>query len=117
MLKDEVSESRALSILGANVKQFRERLELSQAELAEKADISITFLSDVERGKKWISLYTMLKLANIFQVEIYELLKPLTGWPADSVHLLGKYHEDINHALTRIHSKYLYQCSGRRPRR
>ena len=116
MLKDEVNESRALSILGANVKQFRERLDLSQAELAERAEISVPFLSDVERGKKWISLYTMLKLANIFQVEIYELLKPLTGWPADSAHLLGKYYEDINHAFAKIHGKYLVQAE-RKPRR
>jgi transcriptional regulator with XRE-family HTH domain len=116
MLKDEVNEKAALNILGANVKQFRERLDLSQAELAEKAEISIPFLSDVERGKKWISLRTMLKLANVFQIEIYELLKPLTGWPANSARLLGKYYEDINHALTKIHDKYLVQTS-RRPRR
>jgi transcriptional regulator with XRE-family HTH domain len=116
MLKDEVSESRALRTLGANVKQFRERLDLSQAELAEKADISIPFLSDVERGKKWISLYTMLKLANVFQVEIYELLKPLTGWPADSAHLLGRYYEDINHALAKIHGKYLVRARQRQRR-
>ncbi|MDR1323538.1 MAG: helix-turn-helix domain-containing protein [Candidatus Margulisbacteria bacterium] len=116
MLKDEVSESSALRILGANVKQFRERLELSQAELAEKAEISIPFLSDVERGKKWISLYTMLKLANVFQVEIYELLKPLTGWPANSAYLLEKYHEDIGHALAKIHGRYLVR-TGQRQRR
>jgi transcriptional regulator with XRE-family HTH domain len=116
MLKGEANESSAMRTLGANVKQFRERLDLSQAELAEKAEISITFLSDIERGKKWISLYTMLKLVNIFQVEIYELLKPLTGWPADSARLLGKYHEDINRALDKIHGKYLVHA-GQKPRR
>jgi DNA-binding XRE family transcriptional regulator len=41
------------SILSLNIKQLRDRLGLSQAMLAERAGISITFLSAIEREKKW----------------------------------------------------------------
>ncbi|MDR1998227.1 MAG: helix-turn-helix domain-containing protein [Candidatus Margulisbacteria bacterium] len=113
MLRDEVKESAVLEVLGTNIRQFRAHFELSQADLAEQAGISITFLSDIERGRKWISLRTMIKFANIFNVEIYELLKPLTGWPADCASLLGKYYADVSYALEKIHHKYLVRTGKR----
>jgi DNA-binding XRE family transcriptional regulator len=40
------------AVLGKNVKFLRSRKGLTQAVLAEKADISIIFLSSIERGTK-----------------------------------------------------------------
>jgi len=41
------------STLGKNIKLIRSHRRYSQEILAEKADISITFLSNIERGLKY----------------------------------------------------------------
>jgi transcriptional regulator with XRE-family HTH domain len=45
-------------------------------ELAEKANISMTFLSEIERGNKWPSSETLQKLADSLGIEVYELFRP-----------------------------------------
>jgi transcriptional regulator with XRE-family HTH domain len=61
------------AMLGQNLKAFRNRRSWSQADLAEYADISINFLGDIERGKKWPHPETLSKLAEALDIEIYQL--------------------------------------------
>jgi len=49
--------------IGKVVRFYRKQRHLSQAELAEKAGISITFLSKIERGIKFHTLDTLSGLA------------------------------------------------------
>jgi putative DNA primase/helicase len=70
MEKDAVRQTPA-----GNIKLFRGRRNWSQADLAEKAGLSIVYLSDIERGNKWPYLDTLVKPASAFEVEIYEPLK------------------------------------------
>jgi len=60
-------------ILARNIKTCREHRLWSQAEMAEFSDISIPFLSEIERGNKWPSPDTLGKIANALGVHIYEL--------------------------------------------
>jgi transcriptional regulator with XRE-family HTH domain len=60
-------------VFGNNVKIFRNRRNWSQADLAESADISINFLGDIERGKKWPHPDTLSKLADALEVKVFEL--------------------------------------------
>jgi transcriptional regulator with XRE-family HTH domain len=60
-------------ILSKNIKLLRKQRSLSQIELAEKADISIPFLSNIERGNKWPHPDTLTKLAEALGVEVYAL--------------------------------------------
>jgi transcriptional regulator with XRE-family HTH domain len=59
--------------LGKNIKKYRSRNAWSQEQLAEKIDISATFLSNVETGRAWISAKTIARLCNVFKIDIYEL--------------------------------------------
>jgi transcriptional regulator with XRE-family HTH domain len=102
-----MTERALLGILSTNIRQYRARLRWSQAELAEKADISINFLSDIETGKKWASPHTMVKLAEVFSIETYELLKPESILPDDSTNVISKYTEDIVAAIENIHDGYV----------
>jgi transcriptional regulator with XRE-family HTH domain len=86
-------------ILSKNIKRYRNFRSLSQAELAEKLDISIPFLSDIENGKKWVSPRTLAKMADAFCIEAYELLKPEKALPDNSVNIIEKYTADIYSAL------------------
>jgi transcriptional regulator with XRE-family HTH domain len=61
------------SILAQNIKSFRAQNGWSQADLAERANISIPFLSDIERGNKWPFPETLEKIAKSFEVDVFEL--------------------------------------------
>jgi transcriptional regulator with XRE-family HTH domain len=64
------------SILSANLRKLRNRREWSQMELAEKADISMNFLSEIERGLKWPYPETLQNLADALDIEVFELFRP-----------------------------------------
>ena len=63
-------------VLAKNLKYFRIQRQLSQAQLAEKANISITFLSNIERGKMLPKVETLSRLTESLDVEVHELFKP-----------------------------------------
>jgi transcriptional regulator with XRE-family HTH domain len=50
------------------IREVRTRKGLSQLELAEKADISQSFLASLEAGKKQPSVGTILKLAKALEM-------------------------------------------------
>jgi transcriptional regulator with XRE-family HTH domain len=60
-------------ILSKNIKELRSQRSLTQIELAEKANISIPFLSNIERGNKWPHPETLTKLAEALDVEVCAL--------------------------------------------
>jgi transcriptional regulator with XRE-family HTH domain len=61
--------------LGKNIKLVRNHRQYSQEVLAEKADISITFLSNIERGLKYPKPAVLAQIAGSLGVEVYELFK------------------------------------------
>jgi transcriptional regulator with XRE-family HTH domain len=63
------------STLGKNIKLVRNHRRYSQEILAEKADISITFLSNIERGLKYPKPAVLSQIAEGLGVEVYELFK------------------------------------------
>jgi transcriptional regulator with XRE-family HTH domain len=80
--------------LAGNIKTFRARRNWSQADLAERSELSIVYLSDIERGNKWPYLDTLVKLAGAFNVEVYELLKPEHALPPTATTVLTRFTED-----------------------
>jgi len=83
-------------ILSENIKLLRGQRSLSQIELAEKADISIPFLSNIERQNKWPHPDTLAKLAKALDVEVYALFQDKTPpLPANVQNTLAKFKKDI----------------------
>jgi len=109
-----MTERELLRVLSSNIKLYRRRYKWTQAELAEKINISINFLSDIETGKKWASPITLVKLADIFRVGVYELLKPVDLLPDNVNHVMEKYTEDIFTAITGVHDTYLTRLKKKR---
>lgn len=60
---------------GTAVKFRREELSMTQEELAEKAGIHRTYLSDVERGTRNLSLINIEKLAAALSVSLSKLFE------------------------------------------
>ncbi|RUW31010.1 helix-turn-helix transcriptional regulator [Mesorhizobium sp. M1E.F.Ca.ET.041.01.1.1] len=65
-------------VLAANLRRLRHAKGLSQDDLAYEAEVSRSYLSQVEKGKYHASLKIIEKLAAVLQVEAWELLKPST---------------------------------------
>jgi transcriptional regulator with XRE-family HTH domain len=84
---------------------------MSQADLAEKAGISVIFLSDIERSNKWPSMDTLADIADALKVEVYELLKPeeRETLSQNSADLLIKYTEEAAFVLSQSLEKVLAQ--------
>lgn len=51
------------SLFGDAVREQRKRLGISQEELAHRSDLNVTFMSEVERGTKTVSIVTVVKIA------------------------------------------------------
>ena len=60
--------------LGAVVRRYRHELDLSQEELAEKAHLHRTYIADVERGARNISLETICRLSHALSISAKELM-------------------------------------------
>lgn len=58
---------------GTAVKFRREELQLTQEDLADKGGIHRTYLSDVERGTRNLSLLNIEKLAEALAMSMSEL--------------------------------------------
>lgn len=69
--------SEATAALGQRVREQREALGLSQEALAHQAGVHWTFLGQVERGRRNISLHNLLKLAAGLGVDPAELVQGL----------------------------------------
>jgi len=97
------------TILGSNLRKYRNIREWSQMDLAEKADISMNFLSEIERGNKWPYPDTLQNLATALDVEVFELFKNETSTEYDKDGNMNRFSNDviiaIEHAVKRaVHS-------------
>ena len=63
-------------ILSQNIKAIRGTLYISQAKLAEYAEISLSYLTDIECCRTWVSDKTLNNLAKALNREAWELLVP-----------------------------------------
>jgi transcriptional regulator with XRE-family HTH domain len=61
-------------LLGEAIRARRQKAELSQEKLAEKADLSTVFISRVERGKESPSVDSLVKIAKALDVRVRDLI-------------------------------------------
>jgi transcriptional regulator with XRE-family HTH domain len=60
---------------GEKVRLLRKEKNLSQEELAHLASIDRTYVSDIEKGERNVSIIIIEKIAKSLDIETYELLK------------------------------------------
>ncbi len=76
--------------LGSVIKSRRTRLGLSQEALAERADLHRTYVTDIERGTRNLTLESISKLAAALGVSISELFQTIGVAGADEAgHAIG----------------------------
>ena len=64
-------------VIGTNIKYYREQRKLTQIQLAEQAQISISYLSKIEAAgcNKSLSISVLNQIANVLNIEISEFFK------------------------------------------
>jgi transcriptional regulator with XRE-family HTH domain len=67
--------------LGAMLRRLRTERKLSLSEVAQKAEISVGFLSAVERSNMTASVATLRKLARFYKINILDLFQPSESNP------------------------------------
>jgi len=97
-------------ILGRNIKYFRFHRQLSQSALAEKANISITFLSNIERGKMFPKVETLSRLTKSLDVAVFELFRT-DLIPKDGKEVIDRFSKDlaknVNLAMAEVFKQYM----------
>ena len=85
------------SLLGSNIQKRRKAVGISQAELAEKADISINFPSKLERNKSTrVSSDTLYLIAQALNTSMESLVDNM---PAPEKQSTGPKQIELNNLL------------------
>ena len=64
------------SVIAKNVKKYRKINNLTQEALAEAAEVSNTYIANIECGQTWVSDKTLEKIASALHLDTYLLFIP-----------------------------------------
>ena len=78
-------------ILAQNMKIHRQKLGITQPELAERANISTNFIGMIEQKRKFPAPEMLDRIANALQIETFELFSTSASPQAE----LRKLHKEI----------------------
>ena len=59
---------------GENLKRIRKEMKLTQAEMAKEIGISQSYIADIERNRKNISLAVVLRIAKGLNISVNKLI-------------------------------------------
>lgn len=91
---------RAHKILATNIRSARSKLEYSQQQLAERADLSTGYINDIEQGRKWPSADSLERISTALGVEPFMLLLPPDySGEYDAFDLLTDYAMSVKESL------------------
>lgn len=68
-----ISDSEILKLFGNRVRELRKMKNISQEELAHRADLHRTYIGMIERAEKNITLLNIEKIANALEISINDL--------------------------------------------
>lgn len=94
--------SKIAEILGNNIRNLRKERQWTQEQLAEKAEISVPYMTQIELGKKQASLETVEKIAKALSVSIDELFRSVPSHSKSINTSLKVFETNLIKSLTTI---------------
>jgi transcriptional regulator with XRE-family HTH domain len=104
-------ESQAQILFGRKVRAVREAAQMSREDTAEKAEITTSYLGEVERGEKWPALEVLCAVASALGVSASTFLEFETQ-ETDSVTLTQKLHRILENRTTEQQQQALRILKG-----
>lgn len=111
---NEVSERKVnkmaldYSVIGSRIKEARLAKNMTQEDLADQIDISVAFLSRVERGNSRINLKRLNQVCNLLDVSEGYLLN---GASSSSENYLDKEFSDLIKSVSPEKQKLIYNVA------
>ena len=96
------------SVIGSRIKQARLAKNMTQEDLADKIDISVAFLSRVERGNSHINLKRLNQLCGLLDVSEGYLLN---GASSSYENYLDKEFTDLIKSVSPEKQKLIYNVA------
>ena len=62
-----------VKVFGKNLRKYRTDKKFSQEKFAEMCNLHRTYINDIERGQRSISLNNIQKIADALEIETYKL--------------------------------------------
>ena len=87
-------------VLASNMKLYRKKLGLSQAKLAEKADVTDNYIALIETCKRFPSVEMIERIARVLQKDTVELFSLKSDDSRTRAALKSKILTDIDAILT-----------------
>lgn len=105
--------------LNDRLREVRRKCDVTLLQVAEATKLSVSYLSDLERGRAKPSLDTLERLARYYKMSMVDLLSGVDGWGTPSVESLApgllvllqkqEIDEEVAQELNRI------ELRGKRP--
>ncbi len=96
------------TIIGQRLKIARKSKKMTQEELAEKLDVSIAFLSRIERGNSQVNLKRLVQICEILEVSPGEILN---GVSSKSSHYLDNEFSSLLKDCSSEQQKLIYDIA------
>lgn len=96
------------SIIGSRIRKARQSKEITQEQLAEKLDVSVAFISRIERGTSHINLKRLSQICNILNIKEGTILN---GTNVDSTNYLSKEFNDLFLNCSKDTQKLIYDIA------
>jgi len=72
-----MNDNKLLEFVGSRIRYLRQARNLSQEEFAFSCDLDRSYISDIERGKRNVSLLNLSVIANVLQIPLSKLFQGL----------------------------------------
>lgn len=96
------------SVIGSRIKKARKAKNMTQDELSEKLDVSIAFLSRIERGTSQINLKRLTQICEILEVTEGDILNGVSN---NSSKYLDDEFSELLEGCTPKKQKLIYEVA------
>ncbi len=96
------------SVIGRRIRTLRQERKMKQEQLADSIDVSVAFMSRIERGSTQINLKRLIQIAEILNVSPGYLL---TGSNVESKDYLKEEFRQVLENCTPEQQRLIYQIS------
>ena len=96
------------SIIGQRINKARKAKSLTQEQLAEKIDVSIAFLSRIERGNSQINLKRLSQMSIALNVPIEKILN---GTTMENENYLNKEFQELLDKCSKDKQRLIYNIA------